>query len=72
MNKNFYSKCPKCSSSNIRYLDFSGIKTIKCNNCGFDESSVYEVYPEQKTSQKAKGEYSQYKTGGKRRTMKGK
>ena len=47
-----------------------GIKAVKCNNCEFDESSVYEVYPEQKANQKAKGKYAVYKTGGSRRTLK--
>ena len=43
---------------------------IKCNNCGFDERVVYDVYPEQKTSQKAKGNYSPYKAGGSGRARK--
>ena len=30
----------------------------------------YEVYPEEKTSQKAKGWYNRYKVGGQRRTQK--
>ena len=47
-----------------------GIKVIKCSNCGFDERAVYEVYPEQKASQKAKGSYSPYKAGGSRRAVK--
>ncbi len=63
-------KCPKCGSKSIVFQNYRGIKTIKCKSCGFDESSVYEVYPEQKTSQKAKGEYSVYKAGGSRRTIK--
>jgi Zn ribbon nucleic-acid-binding protein len=64
------AKCPKCGSKNIKFYSYLGIKTIKCSNCGFDESSAYEVYPEQKTSQKAKGKYSPYKTGGSQRTRK--
>lgn len=63
-------KCSKCNSKNIKLYNYLGIKTIKCNNCGFDESSVYEVYPEQKTSQKAKGKYAIYKKGGSLRTRK--
>ena len=62
-------KCPKCGSTDIKFMDYLGIKTIKCKNCGFDESYAYEVFPEQKTSQKAKGKYTVYKTGGSRRTM---
>ena len=63
-------KCPKCGSADIKLKSYLGIETIKCNKCDFDESSIYEVYPEQKTSQKAKGEYSVYKTGGSSRTRK--
>lgn len=62
------AKCPKCGSKNIRLTGYLGIKVIKCGNCGFDESVIYEVFPEQNTSQKAKGKYSVYKTGGGRRT----
>ncbi|MBI1934837.1 hypothetical protein HYS31_00195 [Candidatus Woesearchaeota archaeon] len=63
-------KCPKCGSKDIKPANYLGIKVIKCSNCGFDESSAYEVYPEQKASQKAKGRYSVYKVGGSRRTRK--
>ena len=64
------SKCPKCGSENIKFKNYLGIKAIKCNNCGFDESNIYEVYPEQKTSQKSKGKYTIYKTGGSQRARK--
>lgn len=64
------NKCPKCNSNNIKLYKYLGIQAIKCSNCGFDESSVYEVFPEQKTSQKAKGSYAVYKTGGSGRTRK--
>ena len=64
------AKCPKCSSSDIKIAKYLGVPVIKCNNCGFDESTVYDIVPEQKTSQKAKGKYSVYKTGGHRRTIK--
>ena len=67
--KNFSNvKCPKCSSKSIKLQNYLGIKTTKCNNCGYDESFIYEVYPEQKTSQKAKGKYTIYKKGGSQRT----
>jgi len=59
--------CPKCSSKNIKTIDYMGAKCIVCNNCGYDESSIYEVYPEQKKSAKEKASYTPYKTGGPRR-----
>ena len=47
-----------------------GVECIICNNCGFDESSQYEVFPEEKKSQRAKGKYTVYKAGGFGRTKK--
>ena len=64
------NKCPKCGSDNVKLYNYLGVKTIKCSNCGFDEASVYDDVPEQKTSQKAKGKYNIYKSGGSRRTVK--
>ena len=62
--------CPKCGSKNITLYTYLGAKVIKCSNCSFDEMAIYEVYPEQKTSQKAKGNYTIYKKGGSLRTRK--
>jgi len=62
--------CPKCSSSKIKIVDYIGAKCIVCNKCGYDESSIYEVYPEQKKSKKEKMSYSPYKTGGPKRARK--
>lgn len=63
-------KCPKCSSVNVKFFNYLGIKMLKCDDCGFDEGAAYEVYPEQKTSQKAKGKYAVYKRGGSQRARK--
>ena len=63
-------KCPKCKSRNIKHYNYLGIESIKCDTCGFDESNIYRVFPEQKTSQKAKGKYAIYKTGGSQRARK--
>ena len=57
-------KCPKCKSGNVNIADYLGVKCIVCSNCGFDETKQYEVFPEEKKSQKAKGSYTPYKTGG--------
>ena len=64
--------CPKCGSGDVEKYNYSGVKVIKCNNCGFDEGEEYESYPNSKTSQKAKGNYNIYKSGGSRRQFKGK
>ena len=61
-------KCPKCASGKIKIIDYMDIKCVICKNCGFDESKQYDVYPEGKKSQKAKGNYTPYKMGGFGRT----
>ena len=61
-------RCPKCNSDKIKIIKYMNINCIVCSNCGFDESSQYEVYPEEKKSQKAKGKYNVYKAGGPKRT----
>ncbi|MEK6921868.1 MAG: hypothetical protein AABX82_08315 [Nanoarchaeota archaeon] len=61
--------CPKCGSKETQSEAYMDITILKCKNCGYDESTLYEIYPEQKTSQKAKGQFSPYKTGGGKRTI---
>ena len=63
-------KCPKCGSYNVMPYLYQSAEVIKCNNCGFDEGSDYDIAPEQKTNQKAKGKYTRHKSGGSRRTIK--
>tara|TARA_Y100000310_G_scaffold78181_1_gene74807 strand:- start:5792 stop:6001 length:210 start_codon:yes stop_codon:yes gene_type:complete len=62
--------CPKCSSGNVKIVDYMNVKCVVCSNCGFDESKEYEVFPEEKKSQKAKGKYTPYKAGGFKRIKK--
>ena len=65
------SICPKCKSNNIEYETIDGSKFLICNDCGYDESEyLLEVYPDEKSSQKAKSRYSPYKSGGSRRAVK--
>ena len=63
-------KCPKCGSKDVRLYMYMGAKVLKCKKCGFDESASLDAFAEQRKSQKAKGGYSVYKTGGSRRTIK--
>ena len=63
-------KCPKCSSKDVEIIDYLGMKCIVCAKCGYDESADYDVFPDGRSSQKAKGRYSPYKTGGGHRTRK--
>jgi Zn ribbon nucleic-acid-binding protein len=72
IRKKEMKSCPKCKSGKIKLVDYSGIKCIICSKCGHDEREVYEQYPEERTSQKAKARYTPYKSGGGHRTMKNK
>ncbi len=62
--------CPQCHSETIRKVQYMGIICIVCNGCGYDERSLYEVYPEEKASQSQKGRYTPYRAGGPRRSAK--
>ena len=62
------NKCPQCKSNNVKIINYIGVKCVVCGNCGFDESKQYEVFPEEKKSQKVKGRYNIYKVGGPKRT----
>ena len=62
--------CPQCNSNNIKKINYLGVNCIVCKDCGFDETKQYEVYPDEKVSQKAKGRYTPYKAGGFKRTKK--
>lgn len=64
------TKCPKCKSSDIEFIDYSGLKFIKCNKCNFDESSEYEMHPGARETQREKTRFSPYKKGGKGRVRK--
>ena len=68
--KKLNKKCPVCKSKNIKLVDYIGVKCILCLDCGFDERKHYEVFPEEKVSQKEKGRYSPYKSGGGSRVSK--
>ena len=63
-------KCTKCSSYNVEPYIYQSAEVIKCNECGFDEGEGLEQFPTEKTSQKAKGNFTKYKSGGSRRTRK--
>ena len=64
------STCPRCNSTNTKQVEYMGIICTICSKCGYDERSLYEVYPSERTSQSAKGKFTPYKAGGGRRTQK--
>ena len=57
------TNCPKCGSNDLVFIDYAGIKCIVCKKCGYDERDEYALDMGEKTNQKAKGEYSPYKSG---------
>ncbi len=56
--------CPKCNSADVKIVRYMTINCLVCNRCGYDERNLYEVFPQEKKSQKAKGSYTVYKSGG--------
>lgn len=62
--------CPRCSSEDIKFASYLGKQFLVCNKCQYDERELYDVFPEERTSQKAKKEFSPYKSGGAKRTVK--
>lgn len=62
--------CPKCGSTKTHREKYLDLECLQCESCGYDETAQYEVYPEKKGSQKAKGRYTPYKVGGGKRTIK--
>jgi len=62
-------KCPKCKSEDISYEEYMGATCIVCHSCKYREADVLEVFPESKISQKEKGRYTPYKTGGSKRNI---
>ncbi|MFO8016981.1 MAG: hypothetical protein R6U32_07835 [Candidatus Woesearchaeota archaeon] len=57
-------RCPICGSGNIRTRKYRGAECIVCSNCGYDQCSEYDTASEGRKSQKHKGRYTPYKTGG--------
>tara|TARA_Y100000310_G_scaffold336148_1_gene419963 strand:- start:9 stop:206 length:198 start_codon:yes stop_codon:yes gene_type:complete len=62
------NQCPKCGSKEIKLVNYINIKALVCKSCQYDERNEFEPDSNQRTSQKAKGSYTPYKTGGSRRT----
>jgi DNA-directed RNA polymerase subunit M/transcription elongation factor TFIIS len=60
--------CPKCGSTKIKIKEYLGNPCIVCERCTYDESDAYDITPEERTSQREKGRYSPYKTGGSKRS----
>jgi Zn ribbon nucleic-acid-binding protein len=62
------TKCPKCHSDKIKLEDYMGVECIICNDCNYNQIDELNIIAEDKVSQKEKGRYTPYKTGGGKRT----
>lgn len=60
-------KCPKCGSFKTETLADHNVTFIVCRACGYDES-MYDITEEKRQTQREKGKYNPYKTGGGERT----
>lgn len=67
MNK---QTCPRCRSSEVFVVRYRGTSCVVCRACGYDERDEYEVFPEQRSTQREKASHSPYRRGGKNRTQK--
>ncbi len=68
--KSIIHTCPKCNSKKITVAEYQNIMCMVCKDCGYDERNLYDIVPEERTSQKAKAEHTPYKTGGAQRSQK--
>ncbi len=59
-------KCPKCGKD-AEMFDILGATCIRCFNCGYDNSDVYDVVDTEKRT--GGGKSSPYKRGGGKRSQ---
>ena len=62
-------KCPKCGSEDVEIID-EEMGFIKCKKCGYNELEEDLGSSDTRNTQREKGSYNIYKTGGHERTMK--
>ena len=60
-------KCPKCGSLKIEIVEYMNSKVRVCKECGYDERDDLDMVPSERNSQREKGRFSPYKSGGKNR-----
>ncbi len=61
--------CPKCRSSDVKIKE-GGLAFVHCNRCHYDELEEEVAEESSRSTQREKGKFSPYKTGGYRRTKK--
>lgn len=60
--------CIECSSENIKAYKYMDEDCYRCSDCGHDSCAELDDVPGERSSQRKKGKYSPYKTGGSKRT----
>ena len=61
-------KCPKCKSDKAKVEEYRGTKVIICSKCSYDERDELDITPGQRETQREKGRYTPYRTGGGKRS----
>ncbi len=70
MKNQSMKRCPQCLSTDIKRVKYMEFDALICRKCGYDERQEYEMHSQERSSQKEKGRFSPYKSGGAKRTMK--
>ncbi len=60
-------KCPKCGDNEAEQFNLLGVICVRCYNCGYDSSDVYDVVDTEKRT--GGGKSSPYKRGGGKRSQ---
>jgi len=61
-------KCPKCGSEEAEQFNYLGVLCIRCYDCKYDESEVYDIEVTEDHKAGGKGG-SPYKRGGGKRSQ---
>ena len=62
--------CPVCKSTNVKEVEYMGVKCLVCNKCSYDERDTLDVYPGERNTQREKGKFTPYRVGGGQRVRK--
>ena len=62
--------CPECKSKNVEVVKYLGASCLVCKDCGYDERDTYDVFADERSTQREKRRYTPYRAGGGRRTSK--
>jgi len=58
----FGRKCPKCGSKRVTFVSYMGAKALLCGSCGYDETDVLSITPNQRNTQREKRSYNPFRS----------